>query len=115
MKRTTIFCLISAAIGGLAATAYHQTASHRLAIAQEPGSRSLLRSIESPPPASARRAAPAIVERLGASAATTGLDEFAPEERTNILVYDKTNRSVVHITTKSAQRELLILEVPSEG
>ena len=41
------------------------------------------------------------------SAFGSGLDDFAPEERTNILVYDKANRSVVHITTKATQRELL--------
>jgi S1-C subfamily serine protease len=45
----------------------------------------------------------------------SGLEDFAPEERTNILVYEKANRSVVHITTKAAQRELLFLEVPTEG
>src|SRR6185503_5664403 len=42
-------------------------------------------------------------------------DDFTAEERTNIFVYEKTNRSVVHITTKAAQRELLFLEVPAEG
>lgn len=43
------------------------------------------------------------------------LAEFTPEERTNILVYEQANRSVVHITTKSVRAELLILEVPTEG
>src|SRR5689334_18426634 len=53
-----------------------------------------------PSPLSQPRSSPSLPRRFG------------PEERTNILVYDKANRSVVHITTKSAQRELLILEVP---
>src|SRR4029450_3920288 len=44
----------------------------------------------------------------------TGLDDFTPEERTNILVYERANRSVVHITTKATQRELLF-DVPAEG
>jgi len=56
-----------------------------------------------------------IGEAIGGSGFGSGLDEFAPEERTNILVYEKANRSVVHITTKAAQRELLFLEVPAEG
>lgn len=43
------------------------------------------------------------------------LDDFTAEERTNILVYEKCNQSVVHITTKSARAELLFLEVPTEG
>ena len=118
MHKTTLFCLLSAAIGALAATAYHQTASHRQATAQEPGGRlPLLRSVEAPPlpPPPSRRPAPVFTERSSGSGFGSGLDDFAPEERTNILVYDKANRSVVHITTKSSQRELLILEVPSEG
>src|SRR5205823_1077910 len=45
----------------------------------------------------------------------SGLEDFAPEERTNILVYEKANRAVVHITTRVNQRELLFLEVPAEG
>src|SRR5262245_47699000 len=118
MKRTTLFCLLSATIGALAATAYHQTASHRQATAQEPGQRpSLLRAVEAPPLPAVRRPAPVVTDRFPAAAATftPGLDEFAPEERTNIAVYDKANRSVVHITTKSTQRELLILEGTAEG
>jgi S1-C subfamily serine protease len=121
MKRTTIYCLVSAAIGGLLATAYHQSGDGHRAIAQEPGLRPPnLRAIELPPPppppaAGARRYAPVAGEAPASSAFGSGLDEFAPEERTNILVYERGNRSVVHITTKSAQRELLFLEVPSEG
>ncbi len=113
MKRTTLFCLLSALVGGLAATAYHQTASHRQATAQEPTRPPLLRAVETPPlppGTAARRPVVASAPVFG-----SGLDEFAPEERTNILVYEKANKSVVHITTKSAQRELLFLEVPSEG
>jgi S1-C subfamily serine protease len=104
MKRTTAFCLVSAALGALAATAYHQTAPGWSARAQEPIPRPpALRALES------RSAA------TPSSAFGSGLDDFAPEERTNILVYEKANRAVVNITTKSAQRELLFLEVPSEG
>lgn len=43
------------------------------------------------------------------------LAELTPEERTNIAVYEKCNRQVVHITTRSARAELLFLEVPAEG
>src|SRR5688572_20591443 len=103
MKRTTIFCLISAAIGGFAATVYHQTGDRRQANAQEAALR--------PPPLRQLGSPVAILP----SGLGSGLDDFAPEERTNILVYEKANRSVVHITTKAAQRELLFLEVPSEG
>ncbi|WP_425614626.1 S1C family serine protease [Anatilimnocola sp. NA78] len=43
------------------------------------------------------------------------LADLTPEERVNIAVYEKCNRNVVHITTKSARAELIILEVPTEG
>lgn len=117
MSRATAFCFFSAAAGFLAATAYHHSATQRTAVAQEPGlGPPNFRAVElPPPPASARRTTTIPAEALATSSFGSGLDEFAPEERTNILVYEKSNRSVVHITTKSAQRELLFLEVPSEG
>ena len=107
-------------MGGLAATAFHQAGQRWSAVAQEqPRRPPLLRSIESPPPTAAapRRplTPPAAAEVLPGSALGSGLEDFAPEERTNIVVYEKANRSVVHITTKAAQRELLFLEVPTEG
>jgi S1-C subfamily serine protease len=114
MKRTTLFCFVSAAVGAFAATAFHQTTQRWTVNAQEPGQRPpLLRAVEGPSPTAAaqRRFAPLPSERL----VDSGFDDFAPEERTNILVYDKANRSVVHITTKSAQRELLFLEGVAEG
>src|SRR4051812_3157160 len=117
MKRTTIFCLISAVAGALAATAYHQSAGRPAAYAQESRVRPpLLRSVDPPPlpPATRRLPAPGS-EALAGSARASGLDDFAPEERTNILVYEKANHAVVHITTKTAQRELLFLEGIAEG
>jgi S1-C subfamily serine protease len=50
---------------------------------------------------------------------TTGrldLSNFTPDERVNISVYEKANRSVVHITTKSWSADTFFsLESPSEG
>jgi S1-C subfamily serine protease len=109
MRRTFVFCLISAAVGALAATAWHQIQPRRALVAQEPAYRSSPPLRDVPPVASRRQPAPA------SSSVASGLDDFAPEERTNILVYQLANRSVVHITTKAAQRELLFLEVPAEG
>jgi S1-C subfamily serine protease len=40
---------------------------------------------------------------------------FTPEERVNIFVYERTNRSVVNITTKASKEALLVFEVPLEG
>lgn len=43
-------------------------------------------------------------------------DEFTAEERVNIAVYDKVNRSVVNITTVSARTDLFFsFEPPAEG
>ena len=115
MSRPFVFCLVSALLGGLAATAWHQAAPFRTAAAQQPLAREPVfspplpgRPAESPP-----RTAP--VAALPTDWGTVGLEEFTPEERTNIQVYERANRSVVHITTKTGQRELLFLEVPAEG
>lgn len=42
-------------------------------------------------------------------------EELTPEERVNVAVYEKTNRSVVNITTKAAKEALLVFEIPLEG
>jgi len=41
--------------------------------------------------------------------------ELTPEERVNIAVYEKANRSVVNITTKAMKEALLVFELPMEG
>jgi len=120
MNKTVAFCVLSAAVGALAASAFHQLGPRRQIAAQEsvlrqPGARALDLP---PPPAATRRSTTVASDGHGGYSFTSNmssLEEFAPEERTNILVYDKTNRSVVHITTKANQRELLFLEVPAEG
>jgi S1-C subfamily serine protease len=44
------------------------------------------------------------------------LAEFTPEERTNILVYEQVNRSVVNITTKAVKADVvLFLDAEFEG
>ncbi|MCA9270764.1 MAG: trypsin-like peptidase domain-containing protein, partial [Planctomycetales bacterium] len=40
---------------------------------------------------------------------------MTPEERTNIFVYEKVNRSVVNITTVTVRADIFFREVPSEG
>lgn len=125
MNRTLALSLASALVGALAATIWHHTGEFRIVHAQQPGTREPLppaaaltetesaRRLPRAAPAEAARAAPAPATDYDASLAALG--EFTPEERTNILVYERANRSVVHITTKSAQRELLFMEVPAEG
>jgi S1-C subfamily serine protease len=115
MSRPLILCAVSALCGGLAATVWHQTAIYRVAAAQQPAGREPVFNPPLPgrPPQSYPRTA--AVAALPTDWGGVGLEDFTPEERTNIQVYERANRSVVHITTKSAQRELLFLEVPAEG
>jgi S1-C subfamily serine protease len=118
MNRSLLGCLLSALLGGLAATVWHQTAENRQVQAQQPPRREPLFQA---PAAAARDSQPAIASRPQPPTgdrqlhAEGALDEFTPAERTNIVVYEQANRSVVHITTRSAQRELIFLEVPAEG
>ena len=114
MKHAIALCLTSAAVGAAIATAIHQTAPARQLHAQQPQARQQTFDPTRPPPIPMPSAArgPVLTDAL---AAHEGLHDFTAEERTNILVYEKANRSVVHITTKSAQREMLFLEVPAEG
>ena len=73
-----------------------------------------------PNPPSSRRPAvdpPAIADRprYAESLAADEDLELTPEERVNIAVYEKANRSVVNITTKTHKEALLVFEVPLEG
>ncbi len=125
MNRSHLFCLLSALVGALAATAWQQTASLRQVAAQQvapPATRREPRFVPPLPapggrvgeePAVATRPNTTLINDLPGNS-LAGLEDFTPEERTNILVYERANRSVVHITTKATQRELLF-EVPAEG
>lgn len=43
-------------------------------------------------------------------------DEFTPEERVNIAVYERVNTSVVHLTTKGIRADaVFLLDLPTEG
>jgi S1-C subfamily serine protease len=145
MKKHIWICLASASLGAVVATAYHNAAPWREASAQESSRRTNSSFIPQPQlpgtpiseapslpqlpsnayspggpslaPAAAGNDAPHTVFPPPSSASLpgTGLEEFTPEERTNILAYERSNRSVVHITTKSAQTAMLFIEVPAEG
>jgi S1-C subfamily serine protease len=50
------------------------------------------------------------------ASAPIGADEFTPEERVNIAVYEQVNRSVVNIDTASVRRDAFFLfEIPEKG
>lgn len=101
-------CLISAAVGGIAALAVTQAPPLPSTSAQEPRS------------ARARTIPPALPS-APVSAARLRFQPFAetdltPDEQVHIAVYENSNRCVVNITTLSARtRGLFLIEVPSEG
>lgn len=120
-RQTWIVAVVAMLFGALVATLWQQAGPRPAVIAQEgipglpppPGTRfqppPLPRAPALAPPGNQPGAVPRIV------VADDPLADLTPEERTNIAVYEKCNRHVVHITTKSARAELLFLEVPSEG
>ncbi|MBC8871042.1 MAG: trypsin-like peptidase domain-containing protein [Planctomycetes bacterium] len=89
MKRYLVFCVVSAVFGAAASM--------------------LLTSESVEPELSAQ-------DRPVARIPGVVTDEFTDEERVNIAVYDKVNRSVVNITTVSARTDLFFsFEPPAEG
>ena len=110
MKRTTLYCLISAVIGGLVALFLARGPGvEPKSVAQEAGGAPLgggpAVAIPVPPPG-------AVPGPAGAIDPT----QYTAEERVNIWVYEQVNRSVVNITTTGFQGErFLLIEVPSAG
>ncbi len=110
MNRTILLCIGSALAGALLAIAWtgsprpwKETLGQELARDSRPGSSG--RS-----PADVRFAAP---PGGPLAPADNGL---TPEERVNVAVYEKVNRSVVNINTMSVRSDgFFFLEVPSEG
>jgi len=106
--KQTLSCLISAAIGGIAAMVWTQAPSLPPTAAQESRS-AKARTI---PPALAK--APTSMARLRFQPSAES--DLTSDERVHIAVYENANRSAVNITTSSARtRGLFLIEVPSEG
>jgi S1-C subfamily serine protease len=114
MKRSLILCIVSAFLGGLLALAVREAGSLRNVVGQEPVPTPTLRQ---PGGSSRRPPRPAVLGEAPAPAEVRGgiVEEFSPEERTNITVYERANRSVVHITTKGDKTAFFVMEVPTEG
>jgi S1-C subfamily serine protease len=115
MNKLIIACLLSAGLGGVLGAWTVLDGRGRLAYGQE-GREGIRRpqtgainDIGADPRWGFGR--PGGLEPLAAE-----LAEYGPEERANILVYEKVNRSVVHIRTKVPSADVFFsLEGPSEG
>lgn len=91
--RYGVLCLASAIVGGGLVLAVRDGFEPAPVVAQDP---------RRPPANPALRVPPA--------------DEFTPEERVFIAVYENCNRSVVHITTHATQENaFFLIDVPTEG
>jgi S1-C subfamily serine protease len=109
MKKTLLFCAVSAALGAVLAVLLTGSGqADRRSTTQEPFLRPGL-----------SRSRPEVPVRRGDRPGVVpfpGEDELTPEERINIAVYEKANRSAVNITTKSVRSDgFFFVEVPSEG
>jgi S1-C subfamily serine protease len=109
MNKTFLLCTLSAALGAAFAAAVTELPKDEsVSVAQEPQPRlTPIAPSTAPPPPAAGHPAPA----WGGSDA--GYEDLTPEERVNVAVYEKVNRSVVHITTKSAPVDALFWTQPS--
>ncbi|MEQ8784694.1 MAG: trypsin-like peptidase domain-containing protein [Pirellulaceae bacterium] len=110
MNKYMLMCTLSAALGAMLAVVITRGDGQPRAMAQPPVPR-FQPPAQLPPATPTPRVANAQVARP-----LEVLDEFTAEERTNIAVYENTNRGVVNITTRSARADaLLMMEVPTEG
>ncbi len=134
MKNYVGMCLLSAAVGGAVAvmatakpappTTYAQEAPRRPATNAFPQTRPAVPprfAADAPRPAPAPfqpgdRPSAQRTSRVHLQPFTPPIDEdLTPEERVNIKVYEKGNRSVVNITTVMVRADFFFREVPSEG
>ncbi len=104
-----IVCLVSAAAGALAMETIRSIRPTPQATAQEPRSEPLptARRAELPRPSTTHLPAP--------GAAATSETAMTPDEQVNVAVYEKVNRGVVNISTKSRNDAFLFFDVESEG
>jgi S1-C subfamily serine protease len=103
MKGYAICCVASGILGGLLALYVGDGETVSRLAAQEPAPSQL----SGPSIAAGGIGAPT---RL-----PSGSQDFTPDERVNVAVYENVNRSVVNINTKARTEALFILEIPTEG
>jgi S1-C subfamily serine protease len=114
MKHTLWLCVLAAVAGGLFSETWMGLVRPPESAAQTHGGE----PVADPGDAAARPQTPPPAVDAGAPLAGTplALDDYTPDERVNIGVYDFANRSVVNITTKGYHGDrFLFMEIPSSG
>jgi len=107
MSKTIAVAILAALAGAFAAEVARVASSQHQLIAQEPPGQSFTQ-----PPVAARTGT---VSRLPVPPSDL---ELSPEERINVAVYEKVNRSVVNIKTETVRTDaffFLATETPGEG
>jgi S1-C subfamily serine protease len=108
MKTRLCLCLVSALLGIVLSLAFSDRGASPQLSAQEFG--------RPPQPRIASPQGRPPVTEFGRPPVEYLDDEYTAEERVNIFVYEKCNRSVVNINTKgTAGTALFVIEIPSEG
>jgi S1-C subfamily serine protease len=123
MKRYILMCFVSGLAGAAVAIAVSGRSPVPSANAQPAappgGYRRPAPPENSPPPrGTVAGTAPAVspLSGLGSLARLPGNGEFAADECVNIAVYEKVNRSVVNITTRSVRPDaFMMMQIPAEG
>lgn len=104
MKRTILLCTLSAVIGGWVSRGHRELTTH---VAAQGTQQPMLRE--------ANRAHRSDL-RFGTAEHQSELDGLTEEERVNIRVYDRSNRSVVNITTEIVRADqFLFFALPGQG
>lgn len=108
MKSYVLPCLLSAGMGALLAVGLTHEFPRSGVLAQERNSQTrTLASEDTSRPATARRPT---------NSGEATIVEYTPDEQVNIAVYEKANRGVVHITTRTSRPEgVFMVEVPAKG
>lgn len=113
MPRNLILCVISLAVGAAAAVVLERLPGDTPTLAQD-------RSAATPsgPLTGAARppAAPAAAASAASPAIVLGnrIDELTPDERVNIDVYDRVNRSVANITTRATREDIFAFDTQTD-
>jgi len=118
MKRVVLLCLASACAGAVvSAVLMSPSGLSEKSVAQESSSepKRVAQALPGPGGVPARPAARAPSGTLPV-AAPIGEEELTPEERVNVAVYERVNRSVVNIDTASVRRDAFFLfDIPEKG
>jgi S1-C subfamily serine protease len=114
MKRTVVLCVLAAMAGGLFSGTWMGLVRPPESVAQTNGEEP---AAEPAAPTGAPQAQPPAAEPgMRITSDPHAMDDYTPDERVNIGVYDFANRSVVNITTKGYHGDrFLFMEIPSSG